>query len=157
MSDLLADGNCRVSYVPSIASKAAPTTTELNAGTGLESFITPDGLDISPATAPVDTSSLSSTFTTQGAGRRSYNPALTLKRQTGVDGVYNLLQYQVAGFLVVRRNLAASTAWATGQLVEVYPIQFGEVAMLKPAPNEVQKYTAPMFMTADAAPRAVIA
>jgi hypothetical protein len=37
MADIIVDGQTRVAYVPTIANIAAPTTTELNAGTLLQS------------------------------------------------------------------------------------------------------------------------
>ena len=44
------DGKVRVTWCNAIANIAAPTTTELNAGTALEGFITPDGLNIGAST-----------------------------------------------------------------------------------------------------------
>lgn len=157
MSDLLADGNVRVSFLTACSNIAAPTTTELNAGTALESFITPDGLDITASTAAVDTSALVSTFNTQSAGRRSFSPKLTFKRSTPTDTMLNLFPYRTAGFIVVRRTLAAATAWATGQKCEVYPIQTGEPSLMKPAPNEVQKFDSDFFLTADPNTTATVA
>lgn len=150
MADLLSDGNVRVTFAVTIANIAAPTTAELNAGTALEGLITPDGLDIASTTAAVDTSSLNSTFTTQAAGRRSYDIKLTFKRQTPTDTALNLFPYRTVGFLVVRRTIAASSAWAASQKVESYPIQTGEASLIKPAANEVQKFESIFFLTADA-------
>lgn len=157
MSDLLDDGNTKVSWCPAIATLSAPTTTELNVGTSLESYITPSGLQIKASTASVDTSNVASTFTTQGVGRRSYDISVEMKRQTPVDIPYNLLPYKTSGYLVVRRTTTASTSWASGQVVEVYPVTCGEPEMAPPAPNEVAKFTSPMMVTSDPSPRAVIA
>lgn len=157
MADLLADGTTKVSFCTSIANIAAPTVAELNAGTALEAIITPDGLDITPSTAAVATGALNSTFDTQAAGRRSYDIALTFKRQTPTDTPVNLFPYQTAGYLVVRDNLAASTAWAASQKVQVYPVQSGEPNRVKPAANEVKKLTVSFFMTGDANTNATVA
>jgi hypothetical protein len=157
MTDLLVDGNVKVSFLPAVSNIHAPTTTELNAGTSLETFITPTGYKNKPSTAPVITSSLASKFETQGAGRSSFAISLELKRQTGVDAVYNLLAYQVTGYLAVRRNLDRTTAWAPGQAVEIYPVQCGRREQVDPAPNEVAKYVSSMFMTADPDDAAVVA
>lgn len=157
MSDLFVDGNLRASFVPTIANIHAPTTTELNAGTSLESFITPTGLQIKASTAGVDTSNLASTFTTQGVGRRSFAITVEMKRATPTDTAYNLLPYKTAGYLVVRRNLASTTAWASGQNVEVYPVVAGERELAPPAINEVQKFTSSMMVTSDPDTAAVIA
>lgn len=157
MSDLFVDGNTRVSWVPTIATLTAPTAAELNGGTALESYITPTGLKIKPTTTGVDTSSLSSTFMTQGAGRKSYASSIEFKRQTPTDVAYNLLPYRTAGNLVVRRTLAAATAYASGQTVEVYPVVVGEPELNDPAPNEVAKFVSSLFMTSDPATRATVA
>lgn len=157
MSDLLTDGNYRAWWVPSIATPSAPTTTELNAGTALEPYITPGGLSIKATTAAVDTSSLASTFTTSAAGRRSFDIQIEMKRQTPTDVAYNLLPWRTSGYFVVRRTLATATAWASTQPVEVYPVQVGEPDQAVPAMNEVQKFTATMFVTSDPSTRAVIA
>lgn len=148
MADLVSDGKLRVCYVPTISNIAAPTTTELNAGTRLDTSMTPDGLDTSFSTADVDNSSLSSTFDTKKAGRREPTVAVTVKRQTGTDTIYNLLAYQVEGYLAVRRNLDAATAWASAQAVEIFPIQCGQ-ANAAYGPNTIQRYTVPMKVTSD--------
>lgn len=157
MSDLLVDGNVKISFVPAVANVHAPTTTELAAGTSLEQFITPTGYKNKPSTAPVITSSLASTFDTDAAGRRSFAISLELKRQTPTDPVYALLAYKAVGFLVVRRNLANTVAFASAQVVEVYPVMCGQREQIDPAPNEVAKYMSAFFMTADPDDGAVIA
>lgn len=157
MADLLADGNVRVTFATSISNIAAPTTAELNAGTALESLITPDGLDISSTTAAVDTSALNSTFTTQSAGRRSYDIKLTFKRQTPTDTALNLFPYRTSGYLIVRRTVASGTAWTASQKAEVYPVMTGEASLIKPAANEVQKFESIFFLTSDANTSATVA
>lgn len=151
MADLLTDGMTRVQWVTTLSSVTSPTATQLNAGTAISSFITPDGLDITPSTASVDLGALDSTFDASGPGRRKYDITLTIKRQTGTDTLFETtLTYQAAGFLVVRRNVTAATSFSAGQKVEVYPVTCGEPGPVKPAPNEVAKYTVPMFNTSDA-------
>jgi hypothetical protein len=157
MADLLGDGMIRVSWVPSIASVSGPTVAELNAGTPLEMILTPDGLNLNPDNAKVDTSALGSTFNTEGIGRRTYGPELTFKRLTPTDTAWNLLPYRAAGYIVVRRNLDRTVAWAAGQQVEVYPVQAGEPKPVTPAPNEVQKFSSAMAMTAEPDTRATVA
>lgn len=157
MSDLVIDGHVRVSWLTAVANVHAPTVAELSAGTSLESLITPTGYKNKPTTNPVDTSSLASTFTTENAGRRSFAASLELKRQVGSDPVYAMLAYQAFGYLAVRRNLTAATAWASGQNVEIYPVQCGQREQADPAMNEVAKYTVPVFLTADPDDNAVVA
>lgn len=152
MADITADGKIRVYWVTSIASQNAPTTTELNAGIDLTSTATADGLmGLQPDTADVDTSSLASTFNSVTNGRASFsNTKLRLKKQSGTDTIFTTLTRDTAGFLVVRRSIAQSTAWASSQAVEVYPVICGEVARMDPEPNTVERYEIPLKVTAGA-------
>ncbi|MEU8371222.1 hypothetical protein [Micromonospora tulbaghiae] len=159
MPDITADGKTRVAWVPSISNINAPTTTELNAGMLLHSTLTADGLvGLRPETADVDTSSLDSTFSTTVNGRTSFSGTmLRLKKQSGTDTIFDTLVRDAAGFLVVRRSVAASTAWASAQKVEVYPALCGEVARVDPEPNTVERYEIPLKITSSPSLRAAVA
>ncbi|WP_405019550.1 hypothetical protein OHV05_24440 [Kitasatospora sp. NBC_00070] len=149
MADTISDGKTRVHWVATIANPAAPTAAECTAGSDYTPRITPDGLKIDPTTADVDTSSLASTFDTKEVGRVSYDTELTFKRGTtpSDDLPYTTLRYGVHGYLVVRRNLDYATAFAAGQIVEVYYVACGEPANISPAANEVAKFKSPMKVT----------
>jgi hypothetical protein len=153
MADLLLDGNVKVSWVATIASLAAPTTAELNAGTSLEQRLTPDGLDISFDTEMIDNSALGSTYSTELVGRSKVSITIKYKAlSSGVDSVATALVYAANGYLVVRRGLVATTAFAAAQKVEVYPSQVGRPNPDAPAPNSIQTVSIRMGTTAD--PRA---
>lgn len=159
MPDSNADGRIRVAWVSAIGSITAPTVAELNAGILLQDLITADGLEgFEATTAGVDNSALSSTFDTKSPGRASFDGTLLrLKKQTGTDTVYNFFVRDVVGFVVIRRSLASTTAWAAGQKVEVYPAQTGETRLLKPEPNSVEKYEVPTMITSQPQLRATVA
>jgi hypothetical protein len=161
MADITADGKTRVYWVPTIANIQAPTTTELNAGIALQSTMTADGLSgFNPDTADVDTSALDSTFNTVVNGRTSFsNTLLRLKRQTPVlsDTIFNTLVRDTAGYVAVRRSVAASTAWTSTQPCEVYPALCEEVSRLDPAPNTVERYEVGLKITASPALRSAVA
>jgi hypothetical protein len=147
MADSFADGNTRVAWVPSIANIAAPTTTELNAGTLLQSVMTQDGLiGFEPTTADVDTASLNSIFNTVGNGRDSFNsPTLRLKKQSSADTAYTTLGTKgTTGYVVIRRSVLETTAWTSTQAVEVYPALTGRRKRLAPEANAVEKYEIPI-------------
>jgi hypothetical protein len=153
MADITADGKTRVYWVTSIASQNAPTTTELNAGIDLTGTLTADGLSgFQPATADVDSSSLASIFTANVNGRTSFsNTQLTLKKQSGTDTIFTTLVRDAAGFLVIRRSVVQSTAWASAQACEVYPALCETVARMDPAPNTMERYVIGIKITAGAA------
>ncbi len=159
MPDITADGRTRVAWVPTIANINAPTTTELNAGLLLQSTLTADGLvGFRPETADVDTSALDSTFSTMVNGRTSFSGTmLRLKKQSGTDTIFTTLVRDAAGYVVVRRSITSTTAWASAQAVEVYPALCGEVARMDPEPNSVERYEIPIKITSSPALRAAIA
>jgi len=159
MPDITADGKTRVFWVFSIASQAAPTVAELNAGIQLNSTMTADGLaGFNPSTADVDTSALDSIFNTTVNGRTSFsNTLLRLKRQSGTDTIFTTLTRDTAGFVVVRRSIAASTGWASTQLCEVYPAVCEEVSRLDPAPNTIERYEVGIKITLSPSLRATVA
>ncbi len=159
MADIVADGRTRVSWVPTIANIAAPTTTELNAGLLLQSLLTADGLaGFQPETAKVDTSSLASTFNTARNGRTSFDsPMLTLKKQDTGDTAYTTLIRDAVGYIVVRTSLTESTAYASTQAVRVYPVQCGEVQHVDVEENSLERYQVPLTITSTPNLRAAVA
>src|SRR5690349_19590910 len=151
MADMLLDGNVKVSWVPTIASLAAPTSAELTAGTSLEQRLTPDGLDISFDTDMIDNTSLGSTYNTELVGRSKVSMSLKYKAlSTGTTApIATAMVYQATGYLVVRRGMPATSAFATTQKVEVYPAQVGRPNPDAPAPNSIQTITVRLGSTAD--------
>lgn len=159
MADIVVDGFTRVAYVPTIANIAAPTTTELNAGTLLQSVMTPDGLTgFEPTTADVDNSALNSTFNTVTIGRDSFSGTkLIFKKQASGDTAYTTLTRGTTGYIVVRRYIDNSTAWASTQVVEVYPVIFGQTRNLAPVANSVTKWEVDTKITSSPQIRAAVA
>ncbi len=160
MADVYGDGQVRVAFVPSIANIALPTTTELNAGTLLQGTMTGDGLiGFEAVTAEVDTTALASTFDTKTIGRDSYsNTALRLKKQTvGSDTIRSTLTRGTTGNIVIRRGIPETTAWASGQQVEVYPIICGRRKEISPTANSLLKYEVPTPINSAPNPDAAVA
>lgn len=148
MPDALADGNTRVSIVPTIAVQAAPTVAELNAGILLQSYITPDGLiGFEATTAEIDNSSLASTFDTKTIGRTGFSGTmLRLKKQSGTDTPFTTLVRGYTAFVVIRRNVVETVAWTTAQVISIFPVICGDRRDLAPEPNSVQKYEIPLMV-----------
>jgi len=146
VADSLADGNIRVSWVGAIAVETAPTVAELNAGILLQSIITPDGLiGFEASTADVPTDALDSTYDTVDIGRDSFSgTTLRVKKQTSGDTAYTTLVRGATGFVVIRRDVPSTTAYASSQAVEVYPAKCGRRRNLAPEKNAVRKYEVPI-------------
>lgn len=143
MADIVIDGFVRVAFVPTIANIAAMTTAEANAGTLLHDTLVPGGLEgFEPSPGEVDNSAFGSTFDTKLPGVSSFSGTrLMLKKQDGTDTIFNLLTvFDTAGNIVVRRNIANTTAWASSQKYECYPIRTGAFAPVAPERNSVSKY-----------------
>lgn len=157
MSVVIIDGRVKVTFATAIANVAAPTTAELNAGTALQTFITPDGFDIGGDTSAVDTGNLGSKSYLNRAGRKKYDITIQFHHDSPTDTPYNLLPYRTTGFLVVRRGTDATTAWATSDKVEVYPVESGEPMQVKPGPDSTWDFSVKFFVMADENTRAVVA
>jgi hypothetical protein len=156
--DIIVDGKIRVSYVAAIANTSGPTQAELNGGLVLNRTITKDGLSgFEPDSAKVETTPLDGDFNTNKIGRTSFGDTmLRLKKQSGTDTIYNTLVKNATGFIVIRRDLPRTQAWAAGDKVEVYPIECGETRRLAPEENTLSRYEVPVAITDDVVLRATV-
>jgi hypothetical protein len=145
MADIVNDGMTKVAFVPTIASAAAPTVAELEAGEDLESYLTADGLGMEFGNDSVDVTALSSTYNAELPGRQTVSTELSLKFQGDAAVPFSTFAGKPEGYVVVRRNLAATTAWTAAQVAEVYPVQIGTRRRQAPAANEVLKFVVQAF------------
>ena len=159
MADIIVDGKVKVALVDTIASIAAPTVAELTAGTDVTDQLTADGLvGFQPETAEVDTTSLQSTFDTKQPGRSNFSGMLLRFKRQDSDTVYDTYVKGTATHVVVRRDGSAATeAFASADVVEVYPVVVGEVANLDPEPNTVQRFELPVLVSSQPNLRATVA
>lgn len=143
MADIVMDGNVRLSWLTAISNTSAPTTTELNAGVALEAWVTPDGLGFGPVTGgKVDTTAVNSTQNTSAVGRRDDgDPFLIFKNQGYAAAPWTTFAGNPSGFIVVRRGILGTTAWASTQKVFVYPCAASYRAPAAYAANTVEKFT----------------
>ncbi len=149
MADMLNDGNIRVSYVPSIADIAAPTVTELTAGTALECLLTADGLKPSSDEDTVAVPKLCQTINAKAPGRTTYGFDLTFVRQDDPtdDVAWTTLLRGTEGYLVIRYGLAHGTAWTAAQKVEVYPGKVGERRPQQPEANGATTFMSTWYVS----------
>ena len=146
MASYVFDGMVRATWCPTIGNIALPLVSELTAGTALEGYITPDGLDITPKDASVDTSTLKSAINSAKPGRIDYQVSITLLRDNSTDVAWNLFLRGTVGYLVVRDNLDSATGWVAGQNVAVYPGTAGIPKKDKIAINKRQTFATELFM-----------
>lgn len=142
------DGRTAVGFATTIAAIGAPTVTELTSGsTRLETFITPDGLEISPATGTVDVSNLGSVANASRAGRITWTIKITFHHDGTVDTAWNLFPYRTNGYLWVRRGIDRGTAIASTQKLAVYAVETGEPDEEDPQPDGVWDFMSDFFVT----------
>lgn len=149
MADIISDGKTKVTWLTSLASTTAPSAAAVTAGVHLEGFITPDGLAIDLGDDEVDTSALNSTANTARAGRGTVSIEVTFKDQGRAAVPWTTFASRPTGYLVVRRNVDSTDAYASGQFVEVYTVTAGDRQPVAPAANEMQKFTVKFFSSAD--------
>lgn len=142
------DGRTAVGFATSIATIGSPTVTELTTGsTRLETFILPDGLEITPATGKVDVSNLGSVANAARAGRIDWTIKVTFHHDGVVDTAWNLLPYRTGGFLWVRKGIDRTTAIASTQKVQVWAIEVGEPDDVDPKPDGTWDFMSDFFVT----------
>jgi len=156
MSTRLVDNNTRVWWVTTLSSTTSPTATQINAGVALETFLPPDGVDVSPDQNFVDVSALNSASELQSLGRTKVDMSLTMFRRA-TDTAWTTFASNPAGFIVIRRGVVNTTTGAASQKVEVYPALAGVRAPMKPAANEAEKFTVKFGLTADYVTEATVA
>jgi hypothetical protein len=156
---IIIDGRTRVSFLTACASIAAPTTTELNAGTALELLIRPDGLQLPVEQAFVNNGSLGSKMTTNRVGRYGVGTSAKIgfHHVSTSDTAWLLAIFRTTGFIVVRMGIDRTTAWATGDKAKVYPVEFGEFNDVPPTENSNWDFEVPIAVTDDFNQRAVVA
>jgi hypothetical protein len=167
MSVVIMDGRVRVYWLTACSNIALPTTTELNAGTDLTGYITPDGLEITVGTGKVPVGNVGSTYTLNRVGRREPDVSLTCHHDAtsgSTDPAWNLLVYRAVGFLAVRTGVDKATAWTTGQgaggttgALQMFPVECGEYNPIKPGENTAWDFTVPLTVYLDPNTRAVVA
>lgn len=150
MADMLSDGNVKVTYVPSIASIAAPTVAELDAGTDLECLIMADGFQPTVNEEVVTAAKLCETINAEAPGRATHQIVLTLVRKDvpADDVAWTTLIRKTSGHLVVRYGTDYETGYASGDEVQVFPGAAGERRPQPVEANGVIKFQSQWYVNA---------
>jgi hypothetical protein len=153
------EGNTKVTFVATLASTTAPSAATLTAGTELSTLLTKDGLQTPDTQNMVDSSTLADTFDAQVVGSWGGSITLTGFRDNvpANDDLWDLAVYGTTGFIVIRRGVPYDDAWASGDLAEVYPVQFHEPVPNQSGANEEVRFTLACAVTDAPEKRAVVA
>lgn len=130
MAKYIPAGNSEVWLVPTIASQAAPTAAEMNAGTRLTGFIR-GGVSVDFSSQLVETGTLLSGFNSQAAGTfgGGTNTISGILRDNTADTAWTALPRGTTGYLAVQRGVSTGESWAAADVVSIYP---WEVVARKP-------------------------
>lgn len=135
-------GKSKILFVPTIASKAAPTRIELDAGTPL----TPQAADIADfqfSNSPIATPDLDSTFTTTIPGEDTTGtPTLTFYDDDAADTIRTALTKGTKGYIALMPygDVAAKR-------MEVWPVESTGVNDEWSAGNDPARYTVAFGVT----------
>jgi hypothetical protein len=115
-------GTTKIFWVPTIASKAAPTAAEVNAGQAL----TPTMADIagfSFANSPIPTPDMDTTFTSTIPGEdTSDDSTITFYEPTTTNTLFSTLAKGTSGYVVIFYAGIAGASPAASDKAEVWPV-----------------------------------
>lgn len=142
MAKVASEEKVKVYFLPTVASKAAPTVANIAAGTHLTPFVPTDGLNVDPTQNNASISMLDSGFNAEQIGTYGYGITMTMTRDdvAADDDAWTLFERGLRGFLLISRF---GTPIA-GSRVEVYPIECHDPAPAAPAENTFQTFTVGM-------------
>lgn len=148
-----ADGNVKVAWVPTIADPSAPTVTELTA-TGvvdLSCYLTADGWTPALDEQTISDDRLCSTATFEQPGRSSRTLDImyidNTNNGTQPNDATETLIPGTAGYLVRRGGVPYDQVFASGDVVDVWPVTAGKYAPQPPEANSVLRRAQKMFVT----------
>jgi hypothetical protein len=164
VTEQVAPGVLRASWVPSIANIAAPTVAEINAGVDLTVKLRRDGVSTPLDGKAADNSDISSPYDKTVAATFGGAPiSLKLKRDPSAETIWTTLTPPsgsaagASGFVVIRRFGGSAVAFASTQKVEVWPVQVLSRAMDNTTADNIQTYTAMLAVPSAPNQDAVIA
>ena len=139
-----------VFWVITVSDYSAITSTEINAGTDLSTFVR--NMPDLPRTANlVDVSTIDSKFEKRQVGTRGGDVAsLEILRDDATDTAYTTLTEDTAGYLVLgRKGWTTAGTCTTGDEVDVFPVTIASVADGTPGRNEPDFAVVEMAVTDD--------
>lgn len=125
------DENTRVVLLDEApADLAAPTVSELNAGTDITCDLTADGLKLGTSNNSISAGGLCSSVDSTVPGRTTFSASLTgfKFQQPDATPLWDSVSKNDEGWLYVRYGMDHDAAWANGQEVEGYDFLWGEAA-----------------------------
>jgi len=117
-------GNIRVGYLAAVTDPTAPVVADFSGEVRLDTFMLRNGLSVPRSGQTVDVSDAADRQDKAAPGTKGGN-TLTYRGHhdpQGTDTAYDTLAEDVAGYIYVRRGKDCDVAIASGDVVELYPI-----------------------------------
>jgi hypothetical protein len=140
MARLAYEGRTKVHFVTNIDDITSPALSEIAAGTELTTFITKDGVNPGSTNNRIDTGGIDDVFDSQIQGSWGAEFQLTCMRDDTTDTAWDTLQRGVQGFIVIGYD--SPTGIKGGDVVQVWPVEFGTPVMQPSAANTNQMFLA---------------
>lgn len=122
MPRVIANGEVRITFTPTVVNPAAPKVAEAETGaTNITPFLS--SLDTPLDGDAPDSSDLSSAFNKTVAGKFGGSMSGTMYRDDTTDTAYDAFPRGTTGFIVIRRFGGSATAMIVGNMVEVWPVR----------------------------------
>jgi hypothetical protein len=141
MARIIPNEQSYLGFLPAVADKTAPTTSELSSGTNLTSFLI--SLNASTQGNTVPTPDISTLFETSIPGTVQASLTGDFYRDDTTDTAWETLPRSTSGFFVVQR-FGADPSGAdpgTGDSVEVWPIMVVSRTMSNMSNNTAETFT----------------
>jgi hypothetical protein len=143
-------GVSEVAFTATASDYTAITVAECNAATDLTSYLRTLP-DIPRTTNLVDVATLDSKFEKRQVGTRGGDVLTTeILRDSATDTAYTTLAEDTAGYLIVARaGLATAGTFASGDVVDVFPVTVASIADGNPGRNDPDFAVVEMAITSD--------
>lgn len=157
------DGMLKVAFVATLAVPSAPSVTELSAATTVDATCYLTSFTPNAEAQAIEDRRLCSKQVFEDFGTVTYTIGdITYVYDTQNAGsddqkLYEALPTGTVGFLVVAWGKDADEAWASGDVVDVYPVKMGPRVKQPPEQNSKLKVTQKPFVTAEVQEDVVLA
>jgi len=157
MARFMRKGTTKIFFVPTIASKTAPTAAEVTAGTNLTGQIAEmSGFTFS--NSPIQTPDMSTKFVSQIPGEDSTeDSSITFYEDKSSNPIRTALAKDTNGYIVIFSGGTAGANPAAADKCEVWPVTVSSNARRFSAGNEAAQYEVRFATTAEPADNATVA
>ena len=149
MANLPFDGNYRIFVVDAIADVAAPTVSEIGAGTDITALVPKSGWSVSNTSNTVDAGNLSTLYDAEVMGTYKMTITLTVLLDDEADTAWDEFQTHAAATHLVVLPYKGSGDVAAADKCQVYPVETGQATPEGSAANERQTATVPCAVTGE--------